>query len=219
VSTYGGIDIVTPCWGIDTAIAGILTDAQFAQMLATPLGTTGKCPEVLCGYVPLPGNSSRWDMTRERLYAAMDIGWKVWLVQHCREGAWTASADQGAADGEHAADYAASIDFDASCHLAMDQESLANSGTPVIASVQAWVTKWTTPMVYEGFDPGLNPEQEYELAGVSAYWGAYGPWNVATRGVRVRQGRTLKHCGVDVDPDWIAPDALGGVLRAMGKLA
>jgi hypothetical protein len=219
VQTYGGVDVTSSCWAIDTVIAGALTDDQLTRMLATPLGTTGQAPKALCGYVPLPGNApGKWDMTRSTLYRAMDRGWLVWLVQHPRSGLWTASAEQGLADGQHAAQYATDIGYDASCHLAMDQESLANAGAPVIASVTAWCTTWKAPMVYEGFDPGLNPEQEYELPDVTAYWGAFGPWNVARRGVRARQGRTLLHCGVEVDPDWLAPDAFGGVLRAMGRL-
>ena len=220
MATYGGIDILEPCWGIDTFLAGSLTDTQLEEMLHTPLGTTGKCPVALCGYVPLSGNKpAPWHMTKARLYRAMDIGWKVWLVQNCRSDLWNASAALGLADGKCAAEYATSIcAYDESCHLAMDQESLANAGAPVIAHAVAWCSQRAAPMIYEGFDPGLNPEQEYEIPDVTAYWGAYGPWNVAKRGVRARQGRQLTHCGVGVDPNWLAPDAFGGVLRAMGRL-
>lgn len=217
--TYGGIDVLEPCWGIDTAIAGALSDAQLREMLATPLGTSGERPVALCGYMPLPGDApSSWDMSRARLYRAMDLGWLVWLVQHCPSGTWAASAARGIAAGQRAAAYAAEIGYDDSCHLGMDQESLANSGALVVADVVGWCSQVKTPIVYEGFDPGLNPEQEYELPNVSRYWGAMGPWNVAKRGVCARQGRTLSHCGVPVDPDRLAPDAFGGVLRAMGRL-
>jgi hypothetical protein len=215
---YGPVDILQPAWGIDTMVAGVLTEAQLTAMLHTPLGTTGRSPLALCGYVPLPGNAVGWDMTAAQLRRAMDLGWLVWLVQHCPAGTWTASAERGDAAGRHAAQYTAGIGYDAGCHLGMDVESLANSGAPVAADAVAWCAQVATPILYEGFDPGLSPEQLYELPDVNAYWGAYGPWNVAKRGVRARQGRTLMHCGVEVDPDYLAPDALGGVLRAMGRL-
>ncbi len=218
MGTYGGIDITGECWGIDTSMAGILTDDQLVRMLNTAL-PNGVKPTVLCGYVPLSGNkASTWDMTRSRLYAAMDIGWKVWLVQHCRAGSWHASPELGGDDGKMAADYAASIDYDPSSHLAMDQESLANSGPIVAGHVNNWCDAVPTPQVYEGFDPGLNPDQEYHLLKVTSYWGAFGPWKVSVRGVVARQGLQITHCGVGVDPDHIKPDNLGGCLRAMGRL-
>lgn len=217
--TYGGIDVTEPCWGIDTAMAGALTDEQLHAMLTTPLGKTGQCPKVLCGYVPLSGNApSRWDMTGARLRAACDMGWLVWLVQHCRGGSWVASAEQGDADGQAAAEYAAAQGYPSDCHLAVDDEAVRNPGPDAIAHFVAWCKRWQAPMLYEGYSPGMTPQQEYDLPDVSAYWGAAGPWNVATRGVRARQGLTVVHCGVGVDPDWLAPDALGGVLRAMGRL-
>ena len=216
---YGGVDVAGPCWGIDTAIAGALSDAQLEAMLKAPLGATGECPQVLCGYVPLPGNKpSRWDMTGPRLRAACDMGWLVYLVQHCRGGAWVASEEQGLEDGECAVAYAAEQGYPADCHLACDDEAVRNPGPAAIAHFTAWCSKPKAPMLYEGFSPGMNPLQEYEIPTVRAYWGAYGPWNVAVRGVCIRQGLQLTHCGVAVDPDRIAPDKLGGVLRAMGRL-
>ena len=216
---YGPVPVTDPCYGIDTAIAGALTEAQLQAMLTTPLGKTGQCPKVLCGYVPLPGNrASRWDMTAAQLTLACDMGWLVWLVQHCRGGSWVASAEQGAEDGEAAATYANSIGYPTGCHLAADDEAVRSPAPSAFQHFTAWCSKWPTPMIYEGFSPGMSPEQEYEIPDVQAYWGAAGPWNVATRGVRARQGLTVVHCGVEVDPDWLAPDHLGGVLVAMGKI-
>ena len=215
--TYGGVDVVGDCWGLDSSMAGILTDEQLVKMKATKL-PNGQLPVFLWGYVPLPGNTSRWDMTGPRMRAACDIGWIVLLVQHCRSGAWLASAEEGTADGQHAAEYAAAQGYPTDCHLTVDDESIRNPGPDAIAHMTAWAKQWPTPMVYEGFSPGLSPQQEYELPNVQAYWGAYGPWNVATRGVRCRQGLQIVHAGVGVDPDFASPDAMGGVLRGLGKL-
>jgi hypothetical protein len=219
VSTYGAVDIVTPCWGIDTAIAGALTDEQLEEMFRTPLGTTGETPKALCGYVPLPGAvPSKWDMTGPRLRVACDIGWVVWLVQHCRGGSWVASEEQGAADGQHAAEYAAAQGYPDDAHLGADDEAVRNPGPDAFRHFTAWCSKPRNPLLYEGFAPGMTPGQLYEIPTVKAYWGAYGPWNVTRRGVLARQGRTIMHCGIPVDPDRIAPDNLGGVLRCMGRL-
>lgn len=219
MSTYGPVPIQGEQWGIDTFMAGALTDAQLEKMLSTPMPNNQKC-EVLCGYVPLPGMGiSRYDMSRDRLFRAMDIGWRVWLVQHCRKGFWVASEEQGKDDGVYAAEYSKNIGYDEGCHLGPDLESVANTGVPVFSSMTSWARAWPTTMLYEGFDPGLSPVQLYDIPDIKAYWGAYGPWNVAKRGVCVRQGLQFMHCGVPVDPDHIAPDNLGGTLIAMGKLS
>lgn len=217
MSQYGGVDITDECWGIDTAMAGALTDEQLLKMYQTPL-PNGQTPRFIWGYAPLPGNTpSRWDWTGPRMRAACDIGWIVLMVQHCRGGSWVASEEQGAADGQHAAEYAAAQGYPDDCHLAADDEAVRNPGPDAIAHFRAWCAQWKTPCLYEGFAPGMTAQQLYELPDVDAYWGAYGPWNVATRGVRCRQGLQIVHCGVGVDPDHAAPDALGGVLRGMGR--
>jgi hypothetical protein len=215
--TYGGIDLTGPSWGLDSAVAGVLTDEQLLAMYQTPL-PNGMTPKFIWGYCPLPGNSSKWDWTGPRMRAACDIGWVVFMVQHCRAGAWTASEAQGKADGQHAAEYGAAHGYPDDCHLAADDESVRNPGPDAIAHFNAWTEQPKTPCLYEGFAPGMTPNQLYSLPSVSAYWGAYGPWNVSVRGVRCRQGRQIVHCGVGVDPDYAAPDNLGGVLRGMAKI-
>ena len=216
--TYGGVDISGDCWGIDTSMAGALTDEQLVALYKAPM-PNGQTARFLWGYAPLPGNAaSKWDWTGARMRAAADVGFVVLMVQHCRSGAWVASAEQGAADGKCAAEYAAAQGYPPDCHLAVDDESLKNPGQDAIAHMTAWARCWPTPMLYEGFAPGMSAEQEYELPDVSAFWGAYGPWNVAKRGVRCRQGLQFTLAGIGVDPDHAAPDALGGVLRGMGRI-
>ena len=223
MATYGGVDILGDCWGFDIASLNVLTDEQLVRIFTTPL-QNGKFLEFCWGYAPLPGNSSSWDITGPRMRAIADmtngagVKPKVLIVQHCRKGSWTASDEQGAADGQHAAEYAAAQDYTDDCHLAPDDESLKNPGPDAIAHFTAWCSKWTSPCVYEGFAPGMTPDQEYDLPDVTAYWGAYGPWNVSKRGVRCRQGITIVHAGVSLDPDHASPDNFGGVLRGYGRL-
>lgn len=215
--SYRGVDIASDCWGIDTAMAGALTDEQLVALYAAKM-PNGQTPKFLWGYCPLPGNApSRWDWTGARMRAACDVGFIVLMVQHCRSGAWVASAEQGDADGQHAADYAAAQGYPSDCHLAVDDESLKNPGPDAIAAMTAWAKHPGNPLLYEGFAPGMTPDEEYELPDVRAYWGAYGPWNVSTRGVCCRQGLPIVLAGLQVDPDHAAPDNLGGVLRGMGR--
>jgi len=225
---YGGVDIATDCWGFDTSMLGVLTDEQLEKMFATPFATgagAGKFPEYCWGYARLPGNAvSAWDITGPRMRAIADmvngagVPVKVGIVQHCRAGAWTASAAQGAIDGKYAADYAAAQGYTVDCNLAVDDESLKNPGPDAIAHFTAWCQQWAAACLYEGFDPGMSAQQEYELPSVQRYWGAVGPWDVAVRGVCCRQALQITHCGVGVDPDHAFPDQLGGVLRLFGKV-
>jgi hypothetical protein len=207
---YGSIDL-PDCWGVDTALAGILTDEQLAALAKATL-PNGQRIRFLWGYVPLPGNSSKWDMTAERLRAVCDAGFVALLVQHCRSGSWTASEATGISDGLHAAGYAAGIGYGADCHLAMDDESLRNPGPDVFKHVTGWCKQYGAPCIYEGFDPGLTPDQEYEIPDCQRYWGAYGPWNVSVRDVCCRQALGITINGVGYDPDHAFPDKLGGVL-------
>jgi hypothetical protein len=216
---YGAVDLAD-CWGIDTSIAGILTDAALRRIVETPL-PNGKACEFLWGYIPLPGNFSKWDMTAERLRAACDAGLKVLLVQHCRSGLWPACEITGRADGQHAAACAADLSYAADAHVAMDDESVRNSGPMVSQHVFGWcdeLLKRAKPCVYEGVEPGLTPQQEYAIPNVDRYWGAYGPWDVATRSVCCRQSLQINFAGIQADPDHAMPDKLGGVLRAMARI-
>jgi hypothetical protein len=226
MGTYGGVDL-GPCWGFDAAELGVLTDSQVQAMLSTPLPAghpgAGEFLEFAWGYAPLPNSKSPWDITGPRMRAIADMQngagryCKVGIVQHCRSGAWTASADQGAIDGQKAADYAAAQGYPTDCHLAVDDESLKNPGLAAIAHFTAWCRAWPSACLYEGFDPGMSAQQEYELPDVQRYWGAYGPWDVAVRSVCCRQSLQLTHCGIGIDPDQAFPDKLGGVLRLFGR--
>ena len=217
--TYGSIDL-PDCWGIDTSMAGALSDAQIQALCKARLPNK-QLIKFVWGYVPLPGNvPSKWDMSASRLRAYCDAGLCVLLVQHCRSGLWIPSAAQGQIDGACAGNYAKEIGYLPDCHLAMDDESVAAAGAAMFSHAAAWcglsgVRLGAQPVIYEGFDPGLTPEQEWEIPDVDRYFGAYGPWEVSTRGVCCRQSLQINVAGIGVDPDHAFPDKLGGVLRAM----
>lgn len=216
---YGGIDL-PDCWGVDTIIAGILTPTELSNLAAAKL-PNGQPVMFLWGYVPLPGDASRWDMTAQSLQNALDAGLWVGLVQHCRSGLWVASQAQGQLDGAHAGQCAQNIGYAPDCHLSMDDESVKNAGLAVSQHVIGWcsdVIIGAQPCIYEGFDPGLSPAQEYAIPNVSRYWGALGNWDVAVRSVCCRQGPQTTVAGITVDTDHAYPDKLGGVLRLMARL-
>jgi hypothetical protein len=227
MTSYGGCDITGTCWGVDTAMAGALTDAQLERMFATPLpisvtgGTVPQYIDFLWGYVPLPGNKPGWDMTGPRMRSIVDMQngagryVRVLLVQHCRSGSSILTQAQGDADGQHAAEYAASQGYPTDCHLAVDDESIRNPGPVAVASLTAWCAHWPSPLVYEGFAPGDGGQG---VSNCDAYWGAVGGWAKDARGTRCKQYLQITHCGVGVDPDQAHPDAQGGVLRAFGRL-
>jgi hypothetical protein len=217
--TYGSIDL-PDCWGIDAAMAGVFTDAELVALSKARLAN-GQLIKFIWGYVPLPNNpKSSWDMSAERARAICDLGFCLLLVQHCRSGYWIASKTTGTEDGAFAGNYAKSIGYPSDAHLALDDESLKDQGTPVFQHVVGWcgpggVQIGARPVVYEGFDPGLSPTQLYEVPDVNRYWGAYGPWDVSTRSVCCRQSLQTTVAGLAADPDHAFPDKLGGVLRAM----
>lgn len=220
-SLYGAVD-VPACWGVDLAMAGVLTDSQIKAILETPL-PNGALPVVIAGYAPLPGQRpSAWDMTAAQAARICDRGGLVVLVQHCRKGTWVASEATGRADGKCAGQYARDVvGYPADARLFLDDEAVSNPGPAAIAHVSGWhdeAAAFCLPGEYEGFDPGLSPDDQYLRSGFDCFWGAYGPWNVSVRGVACRQGLTIQHAGFAVDPNQYMPDKLGGVVRAMGRL-
>lgn len=225
--TYAATDL-GDCWGID--LSAKLSPTSIRNLAASMLPAPISQPiSFVWRYVPLPGNDPRGDIDAEELAAWLDaknaLGNRIalLLVQHCRAGLWTPSAQQGQLDGQHAAEWAQKVGYLADCHIAMDDESVqAPQGVPVDVAMRAHAIAWCSairtggvPVIYEGFSPGLTPDEEYALPNVDRYWGAFGPWNVSTRGVCCKQGIGIRLAGVDVDPDHAFPDKLGGALRGM----
>jgi len=235
MTTYGAVDIVGLRWGFDTAILGALSDAQLLALFQTPLPASITGPgdpqfaEFAWGYCPFYGaKASAWDLTGPRMRAIADVVngagryAKALLVQHCRTST-TMNAVQGDQDGKTAADYATAQGYPATAHLAQDDEAVRNPGPDGIASVTAWAqacldggpTGSFAPCTYEGYSPG---DGGAGVSIVSCYWGAVGNWAKAARGVRCKQHLQITHCGIEIDPDFAAPDKLGGVLRGFGRL-
>lgn len=225
---YGGVDVPPEVWGLDASTTGELSDAQIDELAAFDLGTikvpgypTKGRPIVLWFYAPLAGNAvGRGDAHASVMRAWCDRGGLAGLVQHCHAGMYTGSEANGEDDGACAAAFATSLGYPPDCYVALDDEAMANPGPDAYARVAAWcklVAQANKAAIYEGFAPGLTPEQEYEIPTADRYWSAMGAWNIATRGPCCKQGPTIRIGGVPYDLDRFYPDSLGGVLRLMGR--
>ncbi len=174
-------------------------------------------------YVGLRENGAN-DITRERLAGILDAGLGCWLIQHCFNPGWEASASLGAELGANAKRNAVLAGYAEGASLVLDLEGCASVGSAVIDFVNAWVDAVTdtfSPLLYVGFSAGLDAEQLYEaLPGVHAYGSDIGPRVVAKRGFVWKQHpETTLHLGTTgdlrVDPGKVTADALGGRLRWM----
>lgn len=177
-------------------------------------------------YLPLPGNSARYDISAGELARTIAADLQCGLVQHCRRGlidalgqdrGIDASEHDGEQDGRVAALAAAAAGYSASCHLFLDLENLGRSTT---AAVIAYADAWAYAVrlagnyaagLYVGFAVPLTPEQLYNLPGFDTYWSDAGHRHVATRGCAIVQGHEVTIAGVTFDEDYVAPDLLGGL--------
>lgn len=227
--TYGGVDVPDGCWGLDASTTGSLTEAQLDELAAFDLGSIhipgympmGR-PVVLWFYAPLAGNAvGMGDAHAGVMRAWCDRGGLAGLVQHCHRGMLDGNEANGEADGACAAAFATSIGYPADCYVALDDEAVANPGPDAYARVATWcklVAQANKSAIYEGFAPGLTPQQEYEIPTADRYWSAMGPWNIAVRGACCKQGPTVIIGGRPYDLDHFYADKLGGVLKLMGRV-
>jgi hypothetical protein len=171
-------------------------------------------------YTSLPGNSKILDITAAELArilshpARFAFAWvqhplaEGWNPELCSGHDFAAAALACAALAECPKDVHGFVDIEgcalrtSSVRFATDwQRLLLDSGTPAGA--------------YYGFDPGMTPEQFWQLPG-NAYWAAHGQPDVPNRGPAVRQRYpSVKIPGVGlVDVNDVKRDQKGGIFRA-----
>lgn len=211
-------------WGVDTDWP--MTDATIAALshAEIPANLDPATPPLVfvCGYLGLGPNGPN-DLTPARVAALTARHFAVFAVQHCRSGAWDASAGRGRADGAWAGKNALAAGLvpglGVSVGLDLEDVSQATWGTPTLDHVTEWAAAVSAagfaPWVYHGFSCGLTPAQLYSVPNVRRYGAAPGQAPVATRGDCFRQHGTMTLNGVLVDPDYCSPDALGGTLVGM----
>jgi len=173
----------------------------------------------------------KYDLTADEANAILDTGLALGVVQHVESaGAWTPTADKGAANGEVAAEEATAIGIPAGVCVWCDLEGVAR-GTPADAVID-YCNRWHAAVAAAGFVPGLyvgwhcglTQSQLYRSLRFTHYWGAYNldtDEAPAVRGLQMRQGAARpvdRVTGFDVafDTDVVVGDALGGFPTVVG---
>jgi len=174
----------------------------------------GKPVDGIIRYVSLYSVNENYDIDPNEAQLIIDNFQYFGLVQHCLraqtgQATWLASAQLGALKGATAKKHADLVGYPDDSMLAYDDEDVSG---PIAEEIDAWVDHIERPaLLYTGFCPGLSEEQLYaDLPNVHCYWGAAGAWNVAVRGIAMRQHQTITIDGVEYDPDVAGADKLGG---------
>lgn len=204
------------CWGFDTNTK--LTATSAAALAASQYD--GEMLEFCWRYVFF-GPARSGDLSTLETDAILGAGLRLLVVQHCRNPGWTASGQLGAADGAWAVRNARDAGYMPGCHIALDLEGLKNSGHPVEDHVVEWCNAAHAggypPVIYVGYDAGLNPDELWQIPNVDRYWSDFGQRAVTNRGFCCKQHAQTRVTGIDIDPDHAMPDALGGRLMAMTR--
>jgi len=197
------------------------TSSPITPELAQKIASTSLLGQRITGcaqYVGLEENGA-WDINRDRLVGILGAGLGLWLVQHALAPGWHATGQLGAQLGNAARRNALLVGYASGAHLALDLEGCASVGQPVIDYVSAWceaVRDDFEPLLYVGYSTGLTAQQLYEaFPAIHCYWSDAGPRQVSTRGFAMKQHSEMHCCGIQVDPDTMGQDLLGGRLRWM----
>ena len=174
----------------------------------------GKAVDGIIRYVSLYNVNTNYDISIDEAQLIVDNFEIFGLVQHCLaapkgKATWTASAQLGSLKGLTAKRHADLVLYPDDSMLTYDNEDVSG---PAADEINAWVANvGRPPLLYTGFCPGMTEQELYEaLPDVHCYWGAAGAWNVAVRGVAMRQHQTVVIGGVGYDPNIAEADKLGG---------
>jgi hypothetical protein len=204
------------------------TPLTSALVRAISLSTfEGESPRAISRYVSLHRPNPGYDISAEELAAIIDpandlaqgTGLGCWLVQHVRYGVgsvqspdgWTPSGQLGSADGIVARKHASIVGYPTGAHLEMDLEGVNPATLPdsVSAHCEQWAlavsqeaadTTSYPAMLYDGYSPGLSPEQLWEVPSVHLYEAAPGARPIPNRGFIATQVKLdVVIAGVKVD--------------------
>jgi len=171
--------------------------------------------------VPRPG-----DLDAGELAILTDAGLTVVAVQHVRYPGWWAGGDEGAKDAlagivnAQKAGYV--VESGPPLSLALDMEGVGNPGSDAFAHADTWCrgvrAAGYAPLVYVGYDSGLDAAALDSIGGEPAFWCDYAPVNLRpapTVGYVLHQQTQRTVAGVGVDPDTILQDGrIYGLARA-----
>ena len=160
------------------------------------------------------------DLDAAELQLLLAAGLTVMVVQHVRNPGWTATADQGDADGQVAVANAMKAGYQSAggaLSLAVDLEGCKSPHADQYA--MAWCAQARAggylPVCYIGFASGMTSADLDRLGPDVALWCDFAPLSLRPspqRGYALHQQAQTTLCGVGVDVDAIlVPDALVGL--------
>lgn len=201
---------------VKAAIAG----AKFFDV-DQPLSGEQASEFVLAGYAgciryfPLNEGNVPGCLTALELQVLISAGLAIAGVQHVDSPPWTPTAALGTSHGSYVGAYGKAIGYPAGAPIYCDIESVA-TGTPA-QDVIDYFTKWASEVaaagyvagLYVGWEPGMSPQQIYDLP-TKSYWRAYNyDDGVPIRGYQIVQHVQKTLIGITYDPNTIQTDELG----------
>jgi hypothetical protein len=191
-----------------------MVDISAKVQRSAPAEVSAKGYSGIIRYVPLPGVDPSADIDASELKGILDAGLALLLVQHVRYAGWNPAKCSGHGDALRAIEFAEAAGYLQGGHVFLDLEGISGSA----ADTKTFAEDWASTIVqagygagcYVGYDVTLNAVQLYNLHNIHSYWGAPGPWQVATRGFALRQ-KTPKVtiANLEFDPDSLQADNLG----------
>jgi hypothetical protein len=167
------------------------------------------------------------DLTPEEISTILAAGLALIVVQHAPEPNWTPNDAEGLAWGRAAVANVEALGIPPGLSIAKDHEGVNVSGraSTVAAVSAAHINLWSAvvrtakyePLLYVGFDCGLDATQLYDNLTPTRYWKSAS--NVPTpvkRGycmeqLNINQTRMVDGQPFSYDEDVIMADALGGL--------
>jgi len=170
-------------------------------------------------YAPRQLDTYRYNLTNPEMLRILQAALALSVVQHVAPDGWEPTAELGTQYGNYMADYCTkTIQLPKGVTVWLDLE-MVKLGTP-IADVISYATEWWNavnaagyvPGLYVGYQPILNAQELYSNLPFKAYWKAYNyDDGVATRGFCMVQHPQQTIAGMQVDPDTVQTDELGGL--------
>jgi hypothetical protein len=167
------------------------------------------------------------DLTSKEIATILDTGLALIVVQHAPEPNWTPNDAEGLAWGHAAIANIKALGIPPGLSIAKDHEGVDVSGSASIVSAitAAHINTWSNvveaagyqPVLYTGFNCGLNAAQLYNNLTLARYWKSAS--NVPTP---IRRGFCMEQLDINqiiivdgqtfsYDKDAIMADALGGL--------
>jgi hypothetical protein len=167
------------------------------------------------------------DLTPDEIATILGAGLALIIVQHVPEPNWTPTDAEGLTWGQAAIANVKALGIPTGLSIAKDHEGIDVSGSSSIVSAitAAHINTWSSavraagyqPVLYEGFNCGLNAAQLYNNLTLARYWKSAS--NVPTP---IRRGFCMEQLDINqiifvdsqtfsYDKDAIMADALGGL--------